>query len=103
MIALVPGGAAERSGKVKVGDDLVAVTGIKMIGAKYERILFDARRWDFDTVVDAIQSNTPSFGCEGITSAPRTKTDRQHSVMRTAHIPAAAADVILQFQSTSEA
>ena len=54
VIALVPGGAAERSGKVKVGDDLVAVTGIKMIGAKYERILFDARRWDFDTVVEAI-------------------------------------------------
>ena len=66
VIGLVPGGNAEKSGKVAVGDDLIAVTGIKMSGAKFERQMLDCSRWDFDTVVDAIQSNNEQFNCKGV-------------------------------------
>lgn len=40
---------------------------IKLKGAKFERQMFDCRRWTFDMVVDAIGSNDPErFGCEDV-------------------------------------
>jgi hypothetical protein len=75
VIGLVPDGNAERSGTIAVGDYLVGVTAIKFNGAKWERQMFNCKKWDFDTVVDAIMSNEEKFYCE---------------------------DVILQFERTSE-
>ena len=48
-------------GKVVAGDNLVGVTAIQFIGAKWERKMFDCRKWSFDTVVDAIGSNEEKF------------------------------------------
>ena len=36
------------------------------MGGKYERLMCDTTKWDFDTVVDAIGSNTPKFNCEDV-------------------------------------
>eukprot|EP00316_Scyphosphaera_apsteinii_P025294 CAMPEP_0119299350 /NCGR_PEP_ID=MMETSP1333-20130426/1424_1 /TAXON_ID=418940 /ORGANISM="Scyphosphaera apsteinii, Strain RCC1455" /LENGTH=147 /DNA_ID=CAMNT_0007300743 /DNA_START=160 /DNA_END=603 /DNA_ORIENTATION=- len=66
VVSLVPDGAAERSGKLAVGDELVGVTGVIFQGAKFERQMIDCTRWDFDTVVDAIGSNEARFGCEDV-------------------------------------
>jgi hypothetical protein len=63
---LVEGGNAERSGKVKVGDNLVAITAVKIVGAKYERRLIPCRKFDFDTMVGAIKSNDQKWGCDGV-------------------------------------
>jgi PDZ domain len=63
---LVEGGLAEVQGKVKVGDILVAVTAVKIVGAKYERRLIPARKFDFDTAVGAIGSNQPKWGCNDV-------------------------------------
>ena len=63
---LVEGGNAEYSGKVKVGDNLVAITAIKVVGAKFERRLIPCRGFDFDTMVGAINSNDPKWGCDGV-------------------------------------
>ena len=61
IIGLVDGGSAAKNGQLQVGDKLVGVTAVKFIGAKFERLLFDTRKWDFDTVVDAIGSNDEKF------------------------------------------
>ena len=37
------------------------MTAVKYIGSKWERQMFDTRKWDFDTVVDAIGSNDEKF------------------------------------------
>jgi hypothetical protein len=62
----VEGGIAERQGKIKVGDVLVGITAIKVVGAKYERRCIPARRFDFDTVVGAIESNNSKWRCEDV-------------------------------------
>ena len=49
---------------VEVGDKLVGVTGIKYVGSKWERQMFDCSKWAFDTVVDAIGSNSEKFDCK---------------------------------------
>mmetsp|Transcript_23805 Transcript_23805/g.48367 ORF Transcript_23805/g.48367 Transcript_23805/m.48367 type:complete len:181 (+) Transcript_23805:60-602(+) len=66
VIDLVPDGNAAKSGLIAKGDQLVGVTGIRVMGGKYERLMCDCRKWDFDTVVDAIGSNTPSFKCDNV-------------------------------------
>lgn len=63
---LVEGGLADLQGKVQVGDILVAVTAVKIVGAKYERRLIPARKFDFDTAVGAIGSNQPKWGCNDV-------------------------------------
>eukprot|EP00549_Striatella_unipunctata_P013340 CAMPEP_0118705270 /NCGR_PEP_ID=MMETSP0800-20121206/19774_1 /TAXON_ID=210618 ORGANISM="Striatella unipunctata, Strain CCMP2910" /NCGR_SAMPLE_ID=MMETSP0800 /ASSEMBLY_ACC=CAM_ASM_000638 /LENGTH=222 /DNA_ID=CAMNT_0006607405 /DNA_START=23 /DNA_END=691 /DNA_ORIENTATION=+ len=64
VIDLVEGGNAAMQGMVKVGDRLTAMTAVKIIGAKWERRLIPALDFDFDTVVGAIGSNDPKWGCE---------------------------------------
>jgi hypothetical protein len=63
---LVEGGMAERSGKIDVGDVLVGMTAVKIVGAKWERRMIPARKFDFDTAVGAISSNNPKWGCEDV-------------------------------------
>lgn len=63
---LVPGGNAAMDGSVQPGDVLVGITAVKVVGAKYERRLIPARKFDFDTVVGAISSNIPRFGCDDV-------------------------------------
>lgn len=63
---LVEGGLAELQGKVQPGDVLVGVTAVKVVGAKYERRLIPARKFDFDTAVGAIGSNEPKWGCDDV-------------------------------------
>jgi PDZ domain len=64
--SLVDGGNAQRSGKIQVSDVLVGITAVKVVGAKYERRLIPARKFDFDTMVGAIASNEPRFACEDV-------------------------------------
>ena len=66
VLDLVQDGNAAKSGLVAPGDQLVGVTGIRVMGGKYERLMCDPRKWDFDTVVEAIGSNTPNFKCENV-------------------------------------
>ena len=63
---LVEGGAAERQGKIQRGDVLVGITAVKIVGAKWERRLLPARPFDFDTVIGAISSNEPKWGCDDV-------------------------------------
>lgn len=63
---LVPGGSAEQDGIVKVGDHLVAITAVKIVGAKYERRLIPCRGFDFDTMVGAVESNDPKWSCDTV-------------------------------------
>lgn len=63
---LVEGGLAETQGKIQPGDVLVAVTAIKVVGAKFERRLIPARKFDFDTTVGAIGSNEPKWQCSDV-------------------------------------
>jgi hypothetical protein len=63
---LVEGGNAERQGVILKGDILVGVTAVKVIGAKWERRLLPARPFDFDTVIGAISSNEPKWGCDNV-------------------------------------
>jgi hypothetical protein len=63
---LVEGGAAERQGKIQKGDVLVGITAVKIVGAKWERRLLPARPFDFDTVIGAISSNDPKWGCDDV-------------------------------------
>ncbi len=62
---LVPGGNAEKSGLVSVGDLLIAVTGVKVIGAKFDRPLIQADILDYDTIIMAIGSNESKRGYDG--------------------------------------
>ena len=63
---LVEDGLAARQGRIQPGDVLIAVTAVKVIGAKWERRMLPARKFDFDTVVGAIQSNDFKFGCDDV-------------------------------------
>jgi hypothetical protein len=63
---LVEDGLAARQGKIQVGDVLVGMTAVKIVGAKWERRLIPARKFDFDTVVGAISSNNGKWGCSDI-------------------------------------
>lgn len=63
---LVEGGNAERQGVIQKDDVLVAITATKIVGAKWERRLIPARKFDFDTVVGAIMSNEPKWGCDNV-------------------------------------
>jgi len=66
VLDLVEDGNAAKSGAVQKGDQLVGVTGIRVMGGKYERLMCDPRKWDFDTVVEAIGSNTEAFKCKDV-------------------------------------
>jgi hypothetical protein len=63
---IVEGGNAAKNGKVKLDDVLVGVTAIKIVGAKYERRLIPSRKFDFDTLVGAIQSNDSRYQCQDV-------------------------------------
>jgi hypothetical protein len=63
---LVEGGIAERMGKIQVGDVLVGMSAVKIVGAKWERRLIPARKFDFDTAVGAISSNDQRWGCDDV-------------------------------------
>ncbi|KAG7360635.1 hypothetical protein IV203_035734 [Nitzschia inconspicua] len=63
---LVEDGLAARQGKIQQGDILVGITAVKIVGAKWERRLIPARTFDFDTVVGAIGSNEPKWGCNDV-------------------------------------
>lgn len=61
---LVEGGNAEKkAGSIQVDDVLIGITAVKVVGAKYERRLIPARKFDFDTMVGAIGSNEERFSC----------------------------------------
>ena len=63
---LVEGGNAERDGRIQKGDVLVGITAVKVVGAKYERRLIPARKFDFDTMVGAVESNAERFNCYSV-------------------------------------
>lgn len=63
---LVPDGNASVDGTVRIGDILVGITAVKIVGAKYERRLIPARNFDFDTMVGAIASNEEKWGCDDV-------------------------------------
>lgn len=58
-------GNAKRLG-VEEGDELVGVTAIKVVGAKWERRLLPCSDWSFDMVLGAIGSNEPKWNCEDV-------------------------------------
>merc|ERR1712125_147826 len=63
---LVEGGNADIQGIVKPGDVLVGITAVKIVGAKWERRLIPCRTFDFDTMVGAVGSNDPKWGCSDV-------------------------------------
>lgn len=63
---LVEGGNADNLGVIKTGDVLIGITAIKIVGAKYERRLIPSRKFDFDTMVGAIESNSERYGCNDV-------------------------------------
>ena len=63
---LVEGGYAAQSGLIQPGDVLVGMTAVKIVGAKYERRIIPARKFDFDTMVGAVTSNDPKWGCNDV-------------------------------------
>jgi len=66
VVGLVPEGSAAASGAVAVGDELVGITAVRLVGAKWERQMFPCAGWKFDTVVDAIGSNNERFSCSDV-------------------------------------
>jgi hypothetical protein len=60
---VVEGGNAQRDGAARVGDVLVGMTAVKVVGAKHERRMIPARKFDFDTMAGAVSSNDPRWGC----------------------------------------
>ena len=58
--------AANSVAGIQVGDELVATTGVVVRGAKFERQLVPTQNLDFDTIMSAITSNEPKFGCEDV-------------------------------------
>lgn len=63
---LVESGNAADSGAIQPGDVLVGITAIKIVGAKFERRLIPSRKFDFDTMVGAIESNSDRYGCSDV-------------------------------------
>ena len=67
VVDLVEGGNADRlGGVIQKGDVLIALTAVKISGAKWERRLIPATEFDFDTVVGAISSNDEKWGCTDV-------------------------------------
>jgi PDZ domain len=64
--SLVDGGNAAKNGIIQSGDVLIGITAVKVVGAKYERRLIPARKFDFDTMVGAISSNDARYGCDDV-------------------------------------
>jgi len=63
---LVDGGAADQQGVIAAGDVLIAVTAVKVIGAKWERRLLPSLAFPFDAVVGAIGSNEKRWSCDDV-------------------------------------
>ena len=63
---LVEGGNAEKSGVIKPGDVLIAVTAIKVFGARWERKLLPAKFMEFDQIMGAVGSNEPRWGAKDV-------------------------------------
>ena len=63
---LVEDGNAAIDGRVQLNDVLVGITAVKIVGAKFERRLIPCRNFDFDTMVGAISSNDPKWGCNDV-------------------------------------
>jgi len=63
---LVEDGLAAIQGRIQPGDVLIGITAIKVVGAKWERRLIPARKFDFDTTVGAIGSNEAKWGCSDV-------------------------------------
>mmetsp|Transcript_26639 Transcript_26639/g.62571 ORF Transcript_26639/g.62571 Transcript_26639/m.62571 type:complete len:216 (-) Transcript_26639:1047-1694(-) len=63
---LVQDGLADIQGQIQPGDILIGVTAVKVVGAKYERRLIPARKFDFDTTVGAIGSNEAKWSCADV-------------------------------------
>ena len=63
----VEGGNAEKkAGSIQIDDVLIGITAVKVVGAKYERRLIPARKFDFDTMVGAVGSNEERFACNDV-------------------------------------
>lgn len=63
---LVEDGLAAIQGTIQPGDVLIGVTAVKVVGAKWERRMIPARRFNFDTTVGAIGSNEPKWSCNDV-------------------------------------
>jgi hypothetical protein len=63
---IVEGGNAASTGKVQIGDVLVGITAIKIVGAKYERRMIPSRNFDFDTMAGAVGSNDSKWQCNNV-------------------------------------
>ncbi|KAL7564177.1 hypothetical protein ACA910_021151 [Epithemia clementina (nom. ined.)] len=63
---LVEDGNAALDGRIQPNDVLVGITAVKIVGAKYERRLIPCRNFDFDTMVGAVSSNEPKWGCNDV-------------------------------------
>ena len=66
MTELVDGSNAAAHGVVRPGDVLIAVSAVKVFGARFERKIVPAADFDFDTVVSAIDSNEPRYGARDV-------------------------------------
>ena len=60
------GNAANCGTPIGVGDELVAATGVKIQGAKWERQLVGTQTLDFDTIMSCIGSNEERWGCKDV-------------------------------------
>jgi hypothetical protein len=66
---LVAGGNADQllgGSIIQPGDLLIGITAVKIVGAKYERRLIPSRKFDFDTMIGAIESNSNRYGCTNV-------------------------------------
>ena len=63
---LVDDGNAAVQGVIQPGDVLIAVTAVKVFGARYERKLLPCYYLDFDTIMSAIASNEPRWSARDV-------------------------------------
>ena len=80
---LVADGNAAMTGRVQIGDVLVGITAVKVVGAKYERRLIPARKFDFDTMVGAVAANDRRFGCGDVILAFERPEEADSAVVDT--------------------
>lgn len=80
---LVEGSNAEKSGAIQPGDVLLAVTAVKVFGARYERKLIPAIDLDFDTIMGAIGSNQFKWKCKDVVMLMYRPSEADESEMRT--------------------
>lgn len=68
VTALTTGGAGERCGKIQIGDVLTKTSAVRIIpgSSKFEIVNVDTTKLDFDTIVDAIGSNSEKFSCDRV-------------------------------------